>query len=63
MDAAALMAIAKLAAFGFLVRMWWVSKKVAEDARAERAARDAAEREAASATAADQGAEPMREAA
>ncbi|MEO0761846.1 MAG: hypothetical protein AAFZ09_08550 [Pseudomonadota bacterium] len=68
MDAGALLAIAKLGAFAFLVRMWWVSRRVAEDARAERAARERAEADAAAATAArtdsnTDDAPPQREAA
>ncbi|MEL6198248.1 MAG: hypothetical protein AAFT19_10395 [Pseudomonadota bacterium] len=47
MDAGTLLAVAKLGAFALIVRAWWVAKKSAEAARAERAAREAAAESAA----------------
>lgn len=41
MDAGTLLAVAKLGAFAVIVRAWWLARKSAEAARAERAAREA----------------------
>ncbi|MEM8761207.1 MAG: hypothetical protein AAGE83_12960 [Pseudomonadota bacterium] len=61
MEAGALLALAKLGAFALIVRAWMIARRTAEEARQERAEREAAA--ALSEPAEKAEAAPLREAA